>query len=113
MNDLDQIIAKILEGDANLYARIVEAYEGKIRALIAAMIPEPDMAKDMTQEVFIIAYQRLGAYRKGSNFLAWLRAIARNVAQNERRSWYRRHELEERYEAEVVQQIEENIVSVS
>jgi RNA polymerase sigma-70 factor (ECF subfamily) len=109
MNDLDEIIAKILEGDVNLYARVVEAYEGRVRALISAMIPDADMAKDMTQEVFIIAYQRLSTYRRGTNFVAWLRTIARNVAQNERRNWYRRHEMEERYEAEVAQQIEENV----
>ena len=109
MNDLDQIIAKILQGDTNLYTRVVDTYEGKIRAVIAAMIPDSNMVTDMTQEVFVIAYQRLNTYRQGTNFLAWLRTIARNVAQNERRSWYRRHELEERYATEVAQHVEEKV----
>lgn len=109
MNDLDQIITRILQGEINLYSRVVEAYESKIRAVIAAMIPDPNMVTDMTQEVFVIAFQRLNTYRLGTNFLAWLRTIARNVAQNERRNWYRRHEMEERFTTEVAQHIETDV----
>jgi RNA polymerase sigma-70 factor (ECF subfamily) len=109
MNDLDQTIAKILQGDINLYSGIVKAYEGKVRGLVSVMIPDPNMVTDVTQEVFVIAYQRLNSYKPGTNFLAWLRAIARNVSQNERRSWYRRHEMEEHYEEEVSLSIEENV----
>ena len=109
MEDLDQIVAQILKGDLDLFSRIVTAYESRVRAVIAAMIPDPNMTPDLTQEVFVIAYQHLAAYRPGTNFLAWLRAIARNVAQNERRRWYRRHELEARFEAEVTQQVEAQV----
>jgi len=106
MDNIDQIIAKILSGNPDLYREIVETYESRVRAVVAAMVPDPNVTADMTQEVFVIAYQRLASYRTGTNFFAWLRTIARNVAQNERRRWYRRRELEGRYEAEVAQQVE-------
>lgn len=109
MEDIDQIIAKIRAGEPDLYRQIVETYEGRVRAVVAAMVPDPNATADMTQEVFVIAYQRLADFQTGTNFLAWLRAIARNVAQNERRRWYRRREMEERFEAEVAQQVETHV----
>ena len=109
MDNLDQTIAQILAGDIDRYREIVEAYEARVRSVIVGMVPDPNQASDMTQEVFVIAYQRLGTYQTGTNFVAWLRTIARNVAQNERRRWYRRHEMEERFKADVAQRVEVHV----
>jgi RNA polymerase sigma-70 factor (ECF subfamily) len=109
MDNIDQIIAKILAGDPDRYREVVETYESRVRAVVAAMVPDPNVTADVTQEVFVIAYQRLADYKPGTNFLAWLRTISRNVAQNERRRWYRRREMEARYEVEVAQQVEPHV----
>lgn len=109
MENLDQTIARIRGGDIDLYGRIVEAYEGAIRAVVASMVPDPNQVPDMTQEVFVIAYQRLGSFKAGTNFGAWLRTIARNVAQNERRRWYRRRDLESGFRAEVTERVEPQV----
>ena len=112
VNDLDGLIARILAGNSDLYRGVVETYEGNIRAVISAMIPDPNQVPDVTQEVFLIAYQRLSTYRAGSNFSAWLRTIARNVAQNERRRWYRQRKQEEQFKAEVVRTVEPHVDTV-
>ncbi len=109
MDDLDQTIKSILAGDINRYRDIVDTYEGTVRAVVGAMVPDPSLAPDLTQEVFIIAFQRLSSYQPGTNFTAWLRTIARNVAQNERRRWYRRHTQEERYRTEATQLVETEV----
>ena len=109
MENLDQTIALIRAGNSDLYGKIVDEFEGKVRAVVAAMIPDPNLVPDLTQEVFLIAYQRLDSYRPGTNFPAWLRTIARNVAQNERRRWYRRREMEAGFRAEVAHHVEAHI----
>lgn len=109
MEDLDKTIAAIREGDLDLYAKVVNAFEGRVRAVLAAMIPDPNLVPDMTQEVFVIAYQRLATYQPGTSFAAWLRTIARNVAQNERRRWYRRRKMEQGFRAEVADRLEPHV----
>jgi len=112
MENLEQTIVRILAGDPDLYRDIVGAYEQTVRATVAAMAPDPNSVPDLTQETFIIAFQRLSSYQPGTNFVAWLRTIARNVAQNERRRWYRRRALEERSKVEVMDQIEARVDSL-
>lgn len=98
-----------VEGNINRFEEIVKICEPKIRAVLAAMIPDPDRVPDLTQETFVIAYRKLSAYHPGTNFMAWIRTIARNVAQNERRRWYHRQESQDHCQAEAERCIAENI----
>jgi RNA polymerase sigma-70 factor, ECF subfamily len=109
MDALDEHIQACLRGDTDRFEEVVKACEPKVRAILAAMSPDPGAVPDLVQEVFIIAYQRLDSYRPGTNVFAWVRAIARNVAQNERRKWYRRQDLRQRYQAEAEQSISRQI----
>jgi len=109
MTELDQHVARCIEGDLRQYEEVVRLCEPKVRAVLAAMTPDHAAVPDLTQEVFVIAWRRLSSYRPGTNFLAWIRTIARNVAQNERRRWYRRQELHQEYRIEAERLLAENI----
>ena len=109
MTSLDQHIEACIQGDVNRFEKVVAACESRVRGIIAAMVPDPGTVPDLTQEVFVIAYKRLTTYRPGTNFAAWIGTIARNVAQNERRRWYRSRQLQRDYQAEAEYQLAENI----
>jgi RNA polymerase sigma-70 factor, ECF subfamily len=109
MKELDQHIARCVDGDLREYEEVVRLCEPRVRAVLAAMVPDPNTVSDLTQEVFVIAWRRLSSYRSGTNFLAWIRTIARNVAQNERRRWYRDRELHQEYRVEAERLLAENI----
>lgn len=106
---LDRCAQQCLEGDSGRFEEIVKLCEPKVRAVLAAMVPDADRVPDLTQDTFVIAYRRLSSYQPGTNFPAWIRAIARNVAQNERRHWYRLQDAQQKYEAEAERCIAENI----
>lgn len=110
--DLETSIQNVLNGDLSAFTYIVETYEADTRAVVAAMIPDRNMVADTTQQVFIIAYKRLSTYQPDTNFKAWLRTIARNTAQNERRRWYSRRDMEQRYQTDVEKRIEDDIDKV-
>lgn len=106
---LDDHVRACQAGDLDRFAAIVAACEPKVRGVLAAMIPDPNCIPDLTQEVFVTAYEKLGTYQPGGNFLAWIRSIARHVAQNERRRWYRRQDLQQRYQAETEERISDQV----
>lgn len=107
--NLEQHIEACLKGNPDSFEEIVKLCEPKVRAVIAAMSPDPNIVEDLTQDAFVIAYQKLDTYQPGTNFMAWIRTIARNVAQNSRRRWYRRQDAQKHYEAEAERTLAENI----
>lgn len=109
MSDMDGDIRKVLEGDIERYGAVVRTYEPVVRAVLAAMVPDASQVEDLTQETFLTAYRRLRQYQPGTHFKAWLRAIARNVALNERRRWFRKVELLDHHRAEVEDLLEDQM----
>ncbi len=85
MARLEEAVQAVLRGETCRYEEIVKACSPSIRAVLSAMIEDHDMVPDLVQETFIIAYRRLDMYEPGTDFFAWLRTIARNVARNEKR----------------------------
>jgi RNA polymerase sigma-70 factor, ECF subfamily len=76
--DIDDAVKRIREGDDNAFSVIIQAYHVQVRALIGAQIADKHNADDLAQQTFVFAFQNIDDYQVGSNFLAWLRAIARN-----------------------------------
>jgi len=104
--NIEDYVKKTLDGDLESYRKVIEAFEPRVRIVIASMIPDSSLVDDLTQEAFITAYQRLSTYKPDTHLGAWLAQIARNVAQNERRRWYRKNDMKERYRAEIERTIE-------
>ncbi|MFT5122813.1 MAG: RNA polymerase sigma-70 factor (ECF subfamily), partial [Verrucomicrobiales bacterium] len=84
MESLEQQIQACLNGDVDAFAAVVDAHESDVRAVIASMCPDAGLVQDLVQEVFLIVYRKLDTYQSGTNLRAWIKTIARNVAQNER-----------------------------
>ncbi len=61
---------------------------------------------DLAQDVFLTALRSLSNYRRGEDFGAWLRGIARNKLLNYFRSASRRSQAMERFRQEVVRELE-------
>ncbi len=50
---------------------------GLLRGFILGLLPDHNLAEDVFQDVFLTAVAKADDFRDGSNFLAWVRAIAR------------------------------------
>ena len=74
--------------------RLLLMHSERIKVFLHALVREADLAEDLFQEVFITAVDKSADYRSGTNFLAWVRAIARNkVLDALRRQRRRRRRL--------------------
>lgn len=80
---VDEAVRRVQAGDTEAYTAIVRACQRPLRSWLSRWcIPGID-ADEVAQTAFITAYRRIGDFAAGTNFFAWLCAIARNVARDE------------------------------
>lgn len=77
-------------GDTSAFERLYRENVNRVYALCYRMAGNATEAEELTQDVFVRAWQRLGGFRGESAFSSWLHPIAVNVAYSERRSRRRR-----------------------
>jgi len=80
-------------GDEGAFERLYRANVGRIHGLARRMAGF-DAADELTQDVFVRAWEKLGSFRGESQFGTWLYRLAINVIVERRRSAARRSLLE-------------------
>jgi len=77
---LDVALAeRITEGDEEAFTYFFQRYRGEIQRHIARIIGDYFEAEDLTQEVFLRAYNSIGTYSGSASLGRWLRKIATNM----------------------------------
>ncbi len=82
-----EIVKQVLGGKADLYAVLVERYHCQIFNLMYRFSHKDQDAADLTQDVFLRAYERLDSYRMEHSFFSWLYSLASNLATDWSRRW--------------------------
>ncbi|OWA33351.1 RNA polymerase subunit sigma-24 [Saccharibacillus sp. O16] len=77
-----ELLRRILEGEQDVYAEIVERYKGSVYGLFRGMGAKHQDAQDLAQETFIRAYRGLGELRESERFAAWIYRIAVNLMRD-------------------------------
>lgn len=78
LND-SEIISRVLNGDQQAYAMLVDRYQGYVFTLTLRMIKSREDAEEVAQDVFIKAYKYLSDFRGDSKFSTWLYTIVNNT----------------------------------
>ena len=73
-------IRRIQLGHSESYRTLVLRYQSAIFGLLYSMLRQRDIAEDLTQDVFIKAYESLGSFNYRSRFFSWIYRIALNAA---------------------------------
>ncbi len=85
-----QLVARAQQGDLGSYDVLVTRHRGKIFAMIRNMTYQETDAWDLSQEVFIKAWQALPRFEAKARFSTWLYRIAHNVVYD----WTRKRKIE-------------------
>lgn len=80
--DEGEIIDRVLGGDREAFAVLVDTYKGPVFSLAFRMTGSAQDADDLTQESFLRAFQSLGRFRAGERFFPWLYTVSLNVIRN-------------------------------
>ena len=86
IHDDVQLIERTLEGDQHAFALLVEKYQDQIHTLVWQKIGDFHIAQEITQDVFISAYQKLATLKHPNRFSGWLYVIANRKCI----TWYRK-----------------------
>ena len=81
MNE-NELIKLILQGERDKFRIFVEKYQQLVFRTCMGFVYNKEDADDLTQEVFIQAYQSLPDFRMKSAFSTWLYRIAVNASLN-------------------------------
>jgi RNA polymerase sigma-70 factor (ECF subfamily) len=77
-------------GDLVAFEELYRDNVGRVHAVCMRMAGDVALAEELTQDVFVRAWQKLSSFRGDSAFSTWLHPLAINVALSERRSRRRR-----------------------
>lgn len=76
-NNNDQLyITKVINGDANAFAYLVDTYKNMVFSLAFKMTKNREEAEEISQDSFIKAYKNLKNFKGDSKFSTWLYRIA-------------------------------------
>ena len=89
-NDDFRLVALAQQGDLRAYDELVTRHRGRIFAMIRNMIHQEADAWDISQEVFIKAWQALPRFEAKARFSTWLYRIAHNAVYD----WMRKRKIE-------------------
>lgn len=78
LND-NEIISKVLNGDHQAYAGLVNRYQNYVFTLALRMVKSREDAEEVAQDAFIKAYKYLADFRGSSKFSTWLYTIVNNT----------------------------------
>ncbi|MFH1763975.1 MAG: sigma-70 family RNA polymerase sigma factor [Gemmatimonadota bacterium] len=89
------LVERAQTGDARAFEALYRRLVGRIYALCLRMARDAQRAEELTQDVFVRAWERLGSFRGESEFTTWLHRLAVNVVLQEGRAKGRRESREE------------------
>jgi RNA polymerase sigma-70 factor, ECF subfamily len=107
--DVNAILDEVARGRTESFGKIVRDFALPLRSYLASQVHRLDDVDDLAQEVFLAALGNLSTFRRGDDFGAWLRGIARNKLLVYFRSQSRRRQALQRFREEVTALLQEDL----
>jgi RNA polymerase sigma-70 factor (ECF subfamily) len=80
------VVRRAQEGDVAAFEQLYREHVDRVHALCLRLSGDAGRAEELTQDVFVRAWQKLGQFEGKSAFSTWLHRLAVNVVLGERRS---------------------------
>lgn len=89
LEDLE-LVERVKGGDAAAYSELVLKYQDRVYNAVWRICGHVENARDLTQDAFLKAFQRIQEFRQLSGFYTWVFRIAVNLTLSHQRSSNRR-----------------------
>ncbi len=85
-----RLIRQAREGDVGAFEALYRAHVGRVHAVCRRLAGDPTRAEELTQDVFVRAWERLRSFEGRSAFGSWLYRLAVNLVIDAKRAEIRR-----------------------
>ena len=75
-----ELIQQVLQGNTKAFTPLVDAHKNQVFNLVVRMVQQRTLAEELSQDVFVKAYQQLTQFKHKARFSTWLFRIAYNTA---------------------------------
>jgi len=87
-----RLVEEVRRGDQMAFGTLVQRYERRLIGVILRFVRDVELARDLAQETFLRAYERLGQFDPSRRFGPWLFRIGVNLTldflrRRKRRGW--------------------------
>ena len=79
LDEDDQLMVRLQEGDQRAFDEIVERHSGPLYGFFLKNSRDPQLAEDLTQETLLRLYRQFWNYIPVGRFKGWMYRIARNL----------------------------------
>jgi RNA polymerase sigma-70 factor, ECF subfamily len=90
------LVEAVRAGDRDAFARLYEQFAPLVHGVLLARVPYDEVG-DLVQDVFLVAFRKLGSLRDAARFGPWVAMIARNRAMDFHRRARATEELHEEF----------------
>ncbi|HJZ91250.1 MAG TPA: sigma-70 family RNA polymerase sigma factor [Gemmataceae bacterium] len=108
-SEVEAVLDEVARGRTEAFGRVVREFALPLRSYLASQVHHLADVDDLAQEVFLAALESLPTFRRGDDFGAWLRGIARNKLLVYFRTQSRRSQALQRFRDEVTALIESDL----
>ncbi len=88
--DEARLIERCLAGDDVAFDELVQSYQDMVFNLSYRLLGNYEESVDLSQEVFLQVYRKLGTFRRDASLRTWIYRIVFTRAKNQQRWWKRR-----------------------
>lgn len=81
-----ELVQQVMTGQTEAFGVLIEEYQDRVFNTCWRICGNVEDARDLTQEAFLKAYEKLDTFKQRSSFYTWIFRIAMNLALSHRRS---------------------------
>ncbi len=73
------LLERLCRGEEQAYLELFDLFSKRVYSLVFRMVRDASLAEDLTQEVFLKVFKRIGTLKDPSKLSAWMMQIAHNT----------------------------------
>jgi RNA polymerase sigma-70 factor, ECF subfamily len=78
----EELVIRAQKGDRDAFTKLIDKYSRPLTMMILRMVRDKEDARDISQQVFLKAYEHLPLFKHSSSFKTWLYKVAINSVKD-------------------------------